>query len=79
MMLKPKMFLKILVKIKKDSFDFSNYLGKSKNYNNSNKLGFGKMKDETDGVPFEEYVGLKSKMYLTFVDDSNELKKKGHK
>ena len=28
------------------------------------------MKDETAGVAIEEFVGLKSKMYLYVVDDS---------
>ena len=31
-------------------FDFSNYLNKSKYYDNSNKSVLGKMKDETTGV-----------------------------
>ena len=30
----------------KEKFDFRNYSTKSKNYNNSNKLVIGKMKDE---------------------------------
>ena len=34
----------------KEIFDFSNYSTKSKCYDNSNKLVFGKMKDETRGV-----------------------------
>ena len=34
-------------------FDFSNYLTKSKYYDDSNKLAIGKMKDETEGVAFE--------------------------
>ena len=42
---------------------FSNYLTKSKYYDNSNKLVVGKMKDETAGVAIEEFVALKSKMY----------------
>ena len=31
-------------------FDFSNYLTKSKYYDNSNKLVIGKMKNETGGI-----------------------------
>ena len=42
---------------------FSNYLTKSKYYDNSNKLVVGKMKDETAGVAIEEFPGLKPKMY----------------
>ena len=34
----------------KEIFDFSSYSTKSKCYDNSNKLVFGKMKDETRGV-----------------------------
>ena len=37
----------------KEMFDFSNYLSKSKNYDNSNTLVIGKMKDETGGVAIE--------------------------
>ena len=33
------------------------------------------MKDETGGVAIEGFVGLKPKMYLFLVDDSNEYKK----
>ena len=59
----------------KEIFDFSNYLSKSKYYDDSNKLVIGKMKDETSGVAIEEFVGLKPKIYLFLVDDSNEHKK----
>ena len=34
----------------KEMFDFTNYLTKSKCYDDSNKLIMGKMKDETGGV-----------------------------
>ena len=47
----------------KEMFDFSNYLTKSKYYNNSKKLIIGKMKDETGGVAIEEFVELKPKLY----------------
>ena len=55
-------------------FDFSNYLIKSKYYDDSNKLVIGKMKDETGGVAIEEFVGLKPKLY-SFLVDNNEHKK----
>ena len=42
-------------------FDFSNYLTKSKYYDNSSKLVIGKMKDETGGVAIEEIFGLSLK------------------
>ena len=59
----------------KKIFDFSNYVTKSKFYDNSNKLVVGKMKDETAGFPIKEFVGLKPKMYSFLVDDSSEHKK----
>ena len=59
----------------KEMFDFINYSTKSKYYDNSNKLVLGKMKDETDGVMVEEFVGLKPKINLYLVDDDSECKK----
>ena len=46
----------------KEIFHFSNYLTKSKYYDNSNKLVVCKIKDETAGVVFEEFVRLKPKI-----------------
>ena len=57
MKLKLKMFMKILAN-DKEMFDFSNYLTKSKYYDNSDKLVVGRMKDETAGVAIETFVGL---------------------
>ena len=45
----------------KEMFDFSNYSAKSKQCDDSSKLVFGKMKDETAGV-----VGLKPKLFSFF-------------
>ena len=59
----------------KELIDFSNYLAKSKYYDDSNKLVVGKMKDETADVAVKEFVGLKSKMYSFLVDDCSEHKK----
>ena len=59
----------------KEMFDFSNYLAKSKYYDDSNKLVVGKMKDETAGGAIKEFVGLKCKMYSFLVDNSSEHKK----
>ena len=67
-------FIKILVSIKK----FSNYLVKSKYYDDSNKSVVDKMKDETGDVCIwtgNEFVGLKPKMYLFLVDDTTEHRK----
>ena len=48
----------------KEKFDFSNYLPKSKYYDNLSKLFIGK-----------EFVGLKPKLYLFLVDNSEHKKK----
>ena len=53
-------------------FDFSNYLAKSKHYDNSNKLVVGKMEYEIGGVAIEELTVLKPKIYSYLVDDSSE-------
>ena len=60
----------------KEIFNFSNYSTKSRYYDDSNKLVIGKMKDETGGVTIEEFVGLKSKMYLLLSEDDIDHKKK---
>ena len=37
----------------------------------------GKMKDETHGIPIDEFVGLRPKMYsILFTEDSNQVEKK---
>ena len=55
--------------------DSSNYLIKSKYYDNSNKLVVGKMEDETAGVAIKEFVVLKPKIHSYLVDDNSEHKK----
>ena len=50
----------------KEMFD---YLAKSKCYDNSNKSVIGKMKNETENVAIEEFVGLNPKMYSFLVDN----------
>ena len=47
----------------RETFDFSNYLTKSEYYDNSRKIMFGKMKDETADVAIEKFARLKPKMY----------------
>ena len=49
-------------------FDFSNHSTKSKDYDDLNKLGNGKLKDERGGVVIEEFVELQPKMYSFLVD-----------
>ena len=44
-------------------FDFSNYSAKSKNYDDSNKLVFDKMKDETGHVEIKPKNGISKSFY----------------
>ena len=48
----------------KDLFDFSNYSKDSKFFDDTNKKAIGKMKDEYGGAIIDQFIGLKSKMYL---------------
>ena len=50
-------------------FDTSGYNENSPFYDKSNKKVIGKMKDEADGVPIREFIGLRSKMYSYEKDD----------
>ena len=54
--------------MKKDShlFDFSGYPKEHPCYSAVNKKVLGKMKDELNGIPGSEMVGLRSKMYKQF-------------
>ena len=56
----------------KDLFDFSNYSKDSKFYDDANKKVIGKMKDEYGGVIIDQFIGLKSKMYLIKKVDGKE-------
>ena len=71
MELKLKISIKILEMIKK----CLNLVIIQPNYDNSNKLVVGQMKDETAGAAIEEFVELKPTMNSYLVDDNNELKK----
>ena len=44
-------------------------------YDDSNKQVLGKMKDELNGNKFDEFVGLKSKMYSLISSDGKEINK----
>ena len=39
-----------------------------------NQKVVGKFKDETQGIPISEFIGLRSKMYSTKLDDGSERK-----
>ena len=58
----------------KDLFDFSGYSSNSIYYNVDNKKVIGKMKDELNGTPMQEFVGLRAKLYA-YTYDQNEVKK----
>ena len=62
----------------KDKMDFSDYPKDHKLYDVSNKKVIGKFKDETNGVPMTQFVGLKSKMY-SFVTDDIKIEKRNKK
>ena len=59
----------------KEMFDVSKYSAQTYYYDDSNKLGVANMYDETSGVNIKEFVGLNTKMYSFFTDDSSEHKK----
>ena len=67
MKLKLKMFVKILLKIKKCLIS-AIILLRQNLFKIQKKLVLGKIKDETGGVAIEEFVGLKAKMYSFLVD-----------
>ena len=48
----------------KDLFDFSNYSKQSTFYDDTNNKVIGKTKVEYGGVIIDQFIGLKSKMYL---------------
>ena len=56
-------------------FDMSEYPQHHQCYNTTNKKVIGKFKDETNGDPIREFVGLKSKMYGLTTEHSNIEKK----
>ena len=61
----------------KHLFDFSGYNVNSKYYNQENKKVIGKMKDELNGAPMQEFVGLRAKLYAYKYEDQQIKKCKG--
>lgn len=60
-----------------DYFDSSEYSRDHFLYSARNKKVLEKMKDETHGVPTEEFVGLRTKMYpILFTEDNKPVEKK---
>ena len=60
-------------------YDFSDYPITHPLHSNTNKKVLGKMKDETVGMPPEEFVGLKSKMYSLLCEEHDKKTAKGVK
>lgn len=58
-----------------DYFDTSDYPDEHFLQSDLNKKVLGKMKDETNGRPISEFVGLRSKMYSFLCDDKTEEKR----
>ncbi len=48
----------------KNHYDLSDYPKSHFLYDDTNKKVIGKFKDETNGIPISEFVGLRSKMYV---------------
>jgi hypothetical protein len=65
------------MKSNKQLFDLSDYNKTHFLYDATNKKVIGKFKDETNGMPISEFVGLRSKMYAFTVDNKEKKKAKG--
>ena len=59
----------------KSEFDFSGYDKSHPLYSTVNKKIAGKFKDEKNGIPLVEFVGLRAKMYVTRDLDTGEKPK----
>ena len=60
-----------------DLFDTSDYAQDHSLYSLTNKEVLGKMKDETHGIPIQEFVGLRPKMYsILYTENDKQVEKK---
>lgn len=59
----------------KELFNFSNYLERSKYYDDTNRLVVGKIKDETDGQPIKHLKTLKAKISSYITEDDHKCKR----
>ena len=53
----------------KDKFDDSEYPENSPYFDKSNKKVIGKFKDKVLGIPINEFIGLMSKMYSSYLKE----------
>lgn len=65
------------IKQRSDLFDTSDYPRDHPLHSDKNKKVLGKMKDETNGAPISQYVGLRSKMYCFCCGQKQEKRLKG--
>ena len=63
------------IKANENFYDTSNYPKEHPLHSTVNKKVLGKMKDECEGTPISEYVGLRSKMYSVMKADEKNIKK----
>ena len=59
-----------------DLFDTSEYARNHPLYSLTNKKALGKMKDETHGIPIQEFIGLRPKMYSILYTENDKLVEK---
>ncbi len=60
-----------------DLFDTSEYTQDHPLHSLTNKKVLGKMKDETHGIPIQEFVGLRPKMYsILYIENDKQVEKK---
>ena len=59
-----------------DLFDTSEYARNHPLHSLTNKKVLGKMKDETHGIPIQEFIGLRPKMYSILYTENNKLVEK---
>ena len=62
----------------RERFDFASFEKSSPYYDGSNNKVIGKMKDEANGKPITEFVGLRPKMY-SFLFEENGQEKERHR
>ena len=65
------------MKVNADLYDTSEYPQEHFLYSSANKKIIGKFKDEVNGVPVSEFVGLRAKMYSIKTEVEKEDMKKG--